>query len=97
MTNATLHNADEVHRKDVRAEIRSSSAGLEMLFRKSSGYCRNAMQGAAAFALPERCPVCGSQVIRPEDGGGAMRRRSVLQCPTQGGDSSFRFPPRPGY
>ncbi|MCU0806538.1 MAG: NAD-dependent DNA ligase LigA [Candidatus Contendobacter sp.] len=65
VTNATLHNADEVARKDVRVgdtvivrragDVIPEVAGV-VLERRSLG--------ARPFAMPETCPVCGSRVVR---------------------------------
>ncbi len=65
VTNATLHNADEVARKDVRVgdtvivrragDVIPEVAGV-VLERRSLD--------ARPFAMPETCPVCGSRVVR---------------------------------
>jgi DNA ligase (NAD+) len=67
VTNATLHNADEVARKDVRVgdtvivrragDVIPEVAGV-VLERRSLD--------ARPFAMPETCPVCGSRVVRLE-------------------------------
>ncbi|MEE4376217.1 MAG: NAD-dependent DNA ligase LigA [Candidatus Competibacteraceae bacterium] len=67
VTNATLHNVDEVHRKDVRV-------GDTVIVRRAGDVIpeivkvlpERRLDGAVSFTLPECCPVCGSQVIRPE-------------------------------
>jgi DNA ligase (NAD+) len=65
VSRATLHNEDEIHRKDVRVgdRIRIERAGdviPEVLERvKEPGRKR-----ARPFAMPDRCPVCGSKVVR---------------------------------
>jgi DNA ligase (NAD+) len=62
---ATLHNQDEVDRKDVRVgdTVRVRRAGdvipevVEVLREKRK-------PGAKRFAMPERCPVCDSPVVQ---------------------------------
>lgn len=66
VTNATLHNADEVARKDVRVgdtvivrragDVIPEVVGVMLEHRPSA---------TQPFVMPETCPVCGSRVIRP--------------------------------
>jgi DNA ligase (NAD+) len=63
VSRATLHNQDEVRRKDVRVSdrVRIQRAGdvipevVEVLLEHRTG-------NAPQFEMPERCPVCGSRV-----------------------------------
>ncbi len=82
ISNASLHNMDEVERKDVRIgdTVVIERAGdvipyvVESLKDKRNGRER-------AFAMPTHCPVCGSKVIREE---GAVAYRCIgLQCAAQ--------------
>lgn len=65
VSRATLHNADEVLRKDVRVgdTVRVRRAGdvipevVEVLKEKRP-------RGTSAFAMPAKCPVCGAPVER---------------------------------
>jgi DNA ligase (NAD+) len=65
VTNATLHNQDEIKRKDVRIgdTVVISRAGdvipavMRVIFEKRS---RNSKE----FVFPKQCPVCGADVIR---------------------------------
>ena len=65
VSRATLHNEDEVLRKDVRVgdTVRVRRAGdvipevVEVLKEKRP-------RGTAAFAMPAKCPVCGAPVER---------------------------------
>ncbi|MFW6106912.1 MAG: NAD-dependent DNA ligase LigA, partial [bacterium] len=65
VSRATLHNEDEVHRKDIRKgdKVRVVRAGdviPEVIERvKEPGRSR-----AAMFAMPATCPVCGHPVLR---------------------------------
>ena len=88
VTNATLHNLDEVHRKDVRVGdwvvVRRAGDVIPEVAR----VVVDRRQGEPEeFQMPEHCPVCGSAVERDEDeavfrctGGlfcGAQRIRSM--------------------
>ncbi len=69
VTNATLHNEDEVRRKDVRV-------GDTVIVRRAGDVIPEVLAVVldkrpspepAAYVLPKTCPVCGSHVVREED------------------------------
>lgn len=78
---ATLHNQDELDRKDVRIgdTVRVRRAGdvipevVEVLKDKRPS-------GTKRFELPDKCPVCGSEVVRE---GAAHLCTNGLACPAQ--------------
>ena len=79
---ASLHNMDEVERKDIRVgdTVVVERAGdvipyvVQVVEEKRSGREKK-------FAMPERCPVCGSAVYREE---GEVAYRCVgLSCPAK--------------
>jgi DNA ligase (NAD+) len=89
VTNATLHNEDEVHRKDVRV-------GDTVIVRRAGDVIPEVVavvpekraHAAPLFKMPHRCPVCGSEAVREEGeadyrctGGlfcGAQRKQAIL-------------------
>jgi DNA ligase (NAD+) len=79
---ATLHNEDEVARKDVRigdtVVIRKAGEVIpevvSVITSKRTGRERK-------FKMPGKCPVCGSDAVRPE--GEAVRRCTGIACPAQ--------------
>ncbi len=79
---ATLHNEDEVARKDVRVgdTIVVRKAGdvipevVSVVLSKRTGKERR-------FIMPTKCPVCGADAVRPE--GEAVRRCTGIACPAQ--------------
>lgn len=81
VSRATLHNEDEVHRKDVRKgdRVRIARAGdviPEVLERvKEPGKKRGKV-----FHMPKHCPVCGTQVVRQ---GAYSVCPAELSCPAQ--------------
>jgi DNA ligase (NAD+) len=79
---ATLHNEDDIHRKDIRIGdwVLIQRAGevipeiVEPIVSKRTG-------DEQVFHMPKICPVCGAEVIRPE--GEAMHRCTNTACPAQ--------------
>lgn len=79
---ATLHNEDEIRRKDVRIGdwVLVSRAGevipevVRVLFERRTGEEK-------IFQMPTSCPVCGSPTVREE--GEAAWRCINLNCPAQ--------------
>src|SRR3546814_9659303 len=68
VTNATLHNEDEIRRKDVRV-------GDTVVVRRAGDVIPEVVgpvldlrpAGTTLFVTPRSCPVCGSALERPED------------------------------
>jgi DNA ligase (NAD+) len=83
VANATLHNIDEVWRKDVRpgdtVVVRRAGDVIPEIVRV---LLEHRPKGAAPVALPANCPVCGSAVIKPE-GEAVARCIGGLYCPAQ--------------
>jgi DNA ligase (NAD+) len=83
VTNATLHNEDELRRKDIRvgdwvSVRRAGDVIPEVVMVLPDRRPKNARQ----FAMPVRCPVCGSAVVR-EEGEAVARCSGGLFCPAQ--------------
>ena len=80
---ATLHNEDEIARKDVRPgdTVVLQRAG-DVIPQIVSVVLEKRPADSAPFAFPERCPACGSHALRPE---GEVVRRCTggLICPAQ--------------
>ncbi len=83
VTNATLHNEDEIRRKDVRI-------GDTVIVRRAGDVIPEVVAVvpekrpilAPEFVMPKTCPVCGSHVARAEDEAVA-RCTGGLYCPAQ--------------
>jgi DNA ligase (NAD+) len=90
VSRATLHNQDEIDRKDIRIgdRVLVQRAGdvipevVKVLLERRTGRER-------LFRMPERCPVCGSRVERLE--GEAAHRCLGLSCPAQRKESIRHF------
>jgi DNA ligase (NAD+) len=91
VTNATLHNVDELRRKDVHV-------GDTVILRRAGDVIPEIVRviperrppDARAPELPTKCPVCGSDVERPE-GEAIARCTGGLFCPAQRKESLKHF------
>ena len=83
VTNATLHNEDEIRRKDVRIgdTVVVRRAG-DVIPEVARVVIEQRPRDAREFAMPKVCPVCGSHVARLEDEA-AWRCTGGLFCPAQ--------------
>ncbi|MCB1986500.1 MAG: NAD-dependent DNA ligase LigA [Burkholderiales bacterium] len=94
VTNATLHNADEVHRKDVRI-------GDTVIVRRAGDVIPEIVSVVLAqrpnntqlFVMPQYCPVCGAKAVRT-DGEAISRCTGGLFCPAQRKQSILHFASR---
>ena len=82
VSRATLHNAEEVERKDVRAgdTVFVQRAG-DVIPEVVSVILDQRPEGTVPFRMPEVCPVCGAAVDRPE--GEVIARCSGARCPAK--------------
>ena len=83
VSNATLHNEDEIRRKDVRigdtVVVQRAGDVIPQVVRVVE---EKRSENAVPYHFPDRCPVCGSEAVRPE--GEAIRRcTGGLICPAQ--------------
>jgi DNA ligase (NAD+) len=94
VSNATLHNMDEVRRKDVRpgdtVYVRRAGDVIPEVVRVLT---ERRPPGAEPPALPSTCPICGSAVIRPE-GEAVARCTGGLYCAAQRKEALFHFAAR---
>lgn len=83
VTNATLHNEDEIRRKDVRVgdKVIVRRAG-DVIPEVARSLPERRKQALAAFEMPTHCPVCGSPAEREQDEA-ALRCTGGLVCPAQ--------------
>ena len=82
VTNATLHNQDFISRLDVRVgdTVRIRKAG-EIIPEILGVDLSKRPENTNPYFLPDRCPVCGAEVVRDEDG--AFLRCTGAECPAQ--------------
>jgi DNA ligase (NAD+) len=83
VSNATLHNEDEIRRKDIRVGDRVviQRAG-DVIPQVVRVLTEMRQPDSAEFVFPDSCPECDAPAIRPE--GEAVRRcTNTLDCPAQ--------------
>ena len=75
VSRATLHNQDEIARKDIRVgdTVVIQRAG-EVIPEIVEVILSERPENSEPFILPTHCPVCGTEAIRPEG-------EAVLRCP----------------
>jgi DNA ligase (NAD+) len=94
VTRATLHNADQVARLDVRV-------GDTVIVRRAGDVIPEVVrviperrpEGTEPWRMPENCPVCGSEIVR-EEGEVVARCSGELVCPAQRVQALFHFASR---
>ena len=94
VTNATLHNADQIARLDVRV-------GDTVIVRRAGDVIPEIARvvpeqrpaGTVPWTMPTVCPVCGSDIVR-EEGESAWRCSGELSCPAQRKEAIRHFASR---
>jgi len=79
---ATLHNEDEIERKDIRIGDMVIVTRAGDVIPEVVRVLKDVRKGIERpFIMPNYCPVCGEPVVRPE--GEAIRRCVNINCPAQ--------------
>lgn len=82
VSRATLHNEDEIKRKDIRiGDTVFIEKGGEVIPKVIKVVESKRSGDEKIFKMPQKCPVCGSDVFRPE--GEAVARCAGSACPAQ--------------
>lgn len=97
VSHATLHNEDEIKRKDIRI-------GDSVIIQRAGDVIPQIVQvlldkrpsDSQEFIFPNTCPICGAHAIREEDE--AIRRcTGGLSCPAQAKERIIHFVSKEGF
>nr|WP_315475609.1 NAD-dependent DNA ligase LigA [uncultured Undibacterium sp.] len=95
VTNATLHNEEEIQRKDVRV-------GDTVIVRRAGDVIPEVVasvldkrpEQTSVFVLPKQCPICGSDIVKLEDEAIARCSGGWIKCAAQRKGGLFHFASR---
>ncbi|MCP3422519.1 NAD-dependent DNA ligase LigA [Nocardioides pinisoli] len=95
---ATLHNAHEVRRKDVRP-------GDTVILRKAGDVIPEILgpvlalrpEGLAEWVMPTHCPSCGTELVQQKEGDKDLRCPNHRKCPAQLLDRVFHVAGRGAF
>ncbi len=82
VSNATLHNEEDINRKDIREGDNVIVQRAGDVIPQVVGPVLPHKRGTKPFRMPERCPLCGVKVVKPE--GEAMHRCPNPKCESRG-------------
>jgi len=82
ISRAALHNEEDIHRKDIRiGDVVVVQRAGEVIPEIVSPVKSRRTGEEKIFYMPDRCPVCDAEVIKPEDE--AMHKCTNAACPSQ--------------
>jgi len=85
ISRATLHNAEEVIRKDIRAGdvvlVEKGGDVIPKIVKAITSQRDTGPNGPRPFVMPTSCPECASRLVRPE--GEVVWRCANVACPAQ--------------
>ena len=82
VSRATLHNEEDINRKDIREGDLVIVQRAGDVIPQIVGPAGPHAKGTKPFRMPEKCPLCGTKVVKPE--GEAMHRCPNRACPSRG-------------
>src|SRR5262245_45558091 len=82
VSNATLHNEDDINRKDIREGDTVIVQRAGDVIPQVVGPVLPHAKGSRRFRMPAKCPLCGTEIVKPE--GEVMHRCPNRACPSRG-------------
>ncbi len=82
VSTATLHNEEDINRKDIREGDTVIVQRAGDVIPQVVGPVLPHAKGTKPFRMPERCPLCDTEIVKPE--GEAMHRCPNRACPSRG-------------
>jgi DNA ligase (NAD+) len=89
VSSATLHNEDDVRRKDIRVGDLVIVQRAGDVIPQVVGPAGEHAPGTKRWRMPKRCPLCRTEVVRPE--GEVMHRCPNRACPSRGLETLYHW------
>jgi len=89
VTSATLHNEDDIRRKDIREGDLVVVQRAGDVIPQVVGPAGEHEPGTKQWRMPKRCPLCEADVVRPE--GEVMHRCPNRACPSRGLETLYHW------
>jgi DNA ligase (NAD+) len=89
VTSATLHNEDDIRRKDIRVGDLVIVQRAGDVIPQVVGPAGEHEPGTKPWRMPKRCPLCKAEVVRPE--GEVMHRCPNRACPSRGLETLYHW------
>ena len=89
VTSATLHNEDDIRRKDIRVGDLVVVQRAGDVIPQVVGPAGEHEPGTKAWRMPKRCPLCKTEIVRPE--GEVMHRCPNRACPSRGLETLYHW------
>lgn len=95
VTNATLHNEEEIQRKDIRiGDTVSVRRAGDVIPEVVASVLEKRPEDTRQFVMPTACPICGSAIQKPEDEAIARCTGGWIKCSAQRKGGLFHFASR---
>ena len=89
VSSATLHNEDDIRRKDIRVGDLVIVQRAGDVIPQVVGPAGEHEPGTKPWRMPKRCPLCKTEVVRPE--GEVMHRCPNRACPSRGLETLYHW------
>jgi DNA ligase (NAD+) len=89
VSSATLHNEDDIRRKDIREGDLVVVQRAGDVIPQVVGPAGAHEPGTKSWSMPKQCPLCGTDVVRPE--GEVMHRCPNRACPSRGLETLYHW------
>ena len=89
VSSATLHNEDDVRRKDIRVGDLVVVQRAGDVIPQVVGPAGEHESGTKPWRMPKRCPLCRTEIVKPE--GEVMHRCPNRACPSRGLETLYHW------
>ncbi len=89
VSSATLHNEDDIRRKDIRVGDRVVVQRAGDVIPQVVGPAGAHEPGTKPWRMPKRCPLCKAEIVKPE--GEVMHRCPNRACPSRGLETLYHW------